>query len=58
MVASMQEMTRTQIRIPKQLAEWLKAEAASQSRSMNGQLVALLKEAKKKREREGRVQSN
>ncbi len=47
----MDQMTRTQVRIPRDIAEWLKIQAREQSRSMNGQLVELLKQAK-------RVQAN
>lgn len=42
----MKEITRAQVRIPKELAEWLKAKAKQESRSMNGQLIEELKAAK------------
>ncbi|MBD3643536.1 Arc family DNA-binding protein [Alcanivorax sp.] len=44
----MKPVLRTQTRIPADLAEWLKDKAKSESRSMNGQLVALIREAKQK----------
>jgi len=43
----MVEQSRTQIRLPVELMEWLKAQAREQSRSMNGQLVEILKNAKR-----------
>lgn len=47
-----QEIARLQFRIPKPLLDWLRKEAEHYSRSMNGQLVEILK----KQEQEGRVQ--
>ncbi|QBF27151.1 Arc family DNA-binding protein [Pseudomonas tructae] len=43
----MNEQLRTQVRIPRELMEWLKEMAKDQSRSMNGQLVEVLKQAKR-----------
>lgn len=43
----MSEQQRTQVRIPRELMEWLKETAKDQSRSMNGQLVELLKQARR-----------
>lgn len=39
---------RTQVRMPAELAEWLKQQAKAQHRSMNGQLVELLMQLKRK----------
>lgn len=41
------ELVRTQVRIPEDIAAWLKACAKEQNRSMNAQLVAILAEKKK-----------
>lgn len=43
----MDEMLRSQIRLPKEIADWLKKQARNQSRSMNGQLIEVLKNAKR-----------
>lgn len=43
----MNEQQRTQVRIPRELMDWLKETAKDQSRSMNGQLVEVLKQAKR-----------
>ncbi|ABR85854.1 ribbon-helix-helix domain-containing protein [Pseudomonas aeruginosa] len=43
----MEEIMRTQVRIPRDLMEWLKQQAKEQSRSMNGQLVEVLKLVKR-----------
>lgn len=42
----MQEMIRTQVRIPKDLADWLKQKAKEQNRSMNSQLIQILEQQK------------
>lgn len=42
------DVVRTQVRLPADLVEWLKAQAKEQRRSMNGQLVEVLIEMKKK----------
>lgn len=38
---------RITFRVPKPLLEWLKAEAKKEERSMNGQLIKLVEQAKK-----------
>lgn len=43
----MEQMLRSQVRLPRDIADWLKSQARSQSRSMNGQLIEVLKNAKK-----------
>lgn len=43
----MQETLRTQVRLPRELADWLKAQAKANRRSMNGQLVEILEEKKR-----------
>lgn len=43
----MDNQVRVTTRFPKDIAEWLKAMAKDQSRSMNGQLVEVLKQAKR-----------
>ncbi|OPE28283.1 hypothetical protein IPC867_25150 [Pseudomonas aeruginosa] len=45
--SQMEEIMRTQVRIPRDLMEWLKQQAKEQSRSMNGQLVEVLKLVKR-----------
>lgn len=40
------EVTRTQIRIPKDISDWIKLEAKRDNRSMNAKLVQLLSEAR------------
>lgn len=42
----MSRMTRTQVRIPDDLMEWVKQQAKQQNRSMNAQLVAFLNQLK------------
>ncbi|MBH3440543.1 Arc family DNA-binding protein [Pseudomonas luteola] len=39
----MEDVMRTQVRLPKDLGDWLKTVAQEQSRSMNGQLIEYLK---------------
>lgn len=43
----MEEQVRVTTRFPKDVADWLKAMAKEQSRSMNGQLVEVLRKAKR-----------
>lgn len=43
----MKDTMRTQVRIPKELAEWLKQKAKENHRSMNGQLVEFLEQQRK-----------
>lgn len=40
------EVTRTQIRIPKDISDWIKLEAKRDNRSMNAKLVQILSEAR------------
>ncbi len=42
----MRELSRTQIRFPGELMDWLKQHAKDQGRSMNAQLVEIVKQAK------------
>ncbi len=44
------EIMRSQYRFPKKLIEWVKAKAKNNSRSMNGELVEIVKKAKEKEE--------
>ncbi len=43
----MNDMARTQVRIPVEMMEWLKLKAKENHRSMNGQLVEMLAQMKK-----------
>ena len=43
----MQEIFRTHVRIPKDLADWLKQQAKEHHRSMSGELVEILEKMKK-----------
>ncbi|WP_227107309.1 MULTISPECIES: Arc family DNA-binding protein [Chromobacterium] len=43
------EIYRSQYRLPKTIAEWLKAEAAANFRSVNAELLAILHEAMQRR---------
>ena len=43
------EIYRSQYRLPKTLAEWLRAEAAANFRSVNAELLAILHEAMQRR---------
>ena len=43
---------KLQLRIPAELAIWLKAQAADNCRSLNGEVLARLKESKKRDEQE------
>jgi len=42
----MQSLSRTQVRFPGELMDWLKQQAKEQNRSMNAQLVEILKQAR------------
>ncbi|SEC24830.1 Arc-like DNA binding domain-containing protein [Pseudomonas saponiphila] len=42
----MQSLARTQVRFPCELMDWLKKQAKDQGRSMNAQLVEIIKQAK------------
>lgn len=42
----MQSLTRTQVRFPGELMDWVKQQAKEQGRSMNAQLVEIIKQAK------------
>ncbi|MNJ21390.1 hypothetical protein D3C77_157400 [compost metagenome] len=42
----MQSLSRTQIRFPGDLMSWLKQHAKEQGRSMNAQLIEIIKQAK------------
>jgi hypothetical protein len=44
------EIIRSQYRFPKKLIEWVKGKAKDNSRSMNGELVEIVKQAKEKEE--------
>lgn len=43
----MKPVSRTQVRFPGDLMEWLKQHAREQNRSMNAQLVEIIAQAKK-----------
>lgn len=43
----MQAGTKLQLRLPQDMKEWLKEDAARNSRSMNGQVLAALRELMK-----------
>ncbi len=49
----MNEVIRSQYRIPVVLVDWLKNKALSNSRSLNGELVELMKKAKEIEENQG-----
>lgn len=42
----MKQVTRTQVRIPTALMDWVKKQAKQENRSMNSQLVVLLEQVK------------
>ncbi|WP_435631504.1 Arc family DNA-binding protein [Carnimonas bestiolae] len=42
----MNRQFRTQLRLPMELSEWLKAEAKKEGRSMNAQIVWITKKAR------------
>lgn len=44
----MNNLSRTQIRFPGELMEWLKQQARDQNRSMNAQLVEIIQQARAK----------
>lgn len=46
-MADVKQMTRTQVRIPNELMEWIKQQAKEQNRSMNGQIIELLTQLKR-----------
>lgn len=48
----MRELSRTQVRFPGDLMDWLKQQAKEQGRSMNAQLVEIVKQAKGVRKNE------
>lgn len=41
------KMSRTQVRMPEELMDWLKQKAKENHRSMNGQLVEFLEQQRK-----------
>lgn len=43
----MKQITRTQVRIPSDLMDWVRQQAKEQNRSMNSQLVELLSQLKR-----------
>lgn len=43
----MHTLARTQVRMPRELMNWLKQQAKEHNRSMNGELVALLQKQQK-----------
>lgn len=45
----MQSLARTQVRFPGELMDWLKQQAKDQGRSMNAQLVEIIRQAKGER---------
>ena len=45
-------MKNLTLRIPVALRDWLKQQAKDNSRSMNGEIVELMKQAKEKQEKE------
>lgn len=48
----MSDLSRTQVRFPGELMEWLKQQAREQNRSMNAQLVEIIQQAKGKAKNE------
>lgn len=46
------DIIKSQIRFPRSLRDWLKNTAKENSRSMNGELVEIVKKAQKKKEEE------
>lgn len=48
----MSDLSRTQVRFPGELMEWLKQQAREQNRSMNAQLVEIVQQAKGKMKNE------
>lgn len=48
----MQDSRPTSVRLPEELANWIKDKANKSTRSFNGQLVALLKTAKEAEEQQ------
>lgn len=47
MIKSVNDNVRTQVRLPRELADWLKQKAKEHHRSMNGELVAALERLKR-----------
>ncbi|KAA0995435.1 Arc family DNA-binding protein [Pseudomonas sp. ANT_J12] len=48
----MSELSRTQVRFPVELMEWIKQQAREQNRSMNAQLVEIIQQARGKTKNE------
>lgn len=44
----MEQIARTQVRIPAELMTWLKQQAKEHNRSMNSELIELIAQMKKK----------
>lgn len=42
----MDKITRTQVRMPEDISDWLKRKAKDQDRSMNAEIVRILRERK------------
>lgn len=53
----MNNLSRTQIRFPGELMEWLKQQAREQNRSMNSQLVEIVEQARVKAKSERALKS-
>lgn len=48
----MSKQSRTQVRLPEEISEWLKHRAKTQDRSMNAEIVRILRERKEADEQE------
>ncbi len=51
----MKQQTRTQVRIPEDISEWLKHRAKDQDRSMNAEIIRILRERKEAEGQEARA---
>jgi hypothetical protein len=49
----MEKEAKIQLRLPLQLRDWFRVFAAKHDRSMNGQIVAMLREQKEAEEKQG-----
>lgn len=51
----MNKQSRTQVRLPEEISEWLKHRAKTQDRSMNAEIVRILRERKEADEQEAKA---
>lgn len=51
----MKQQTRTQVRLPEDIYEWTKARAREQDRSLNAEIIRILRERKETERQEAKA---